>query len=391
VAHADDLGKGLFSPQMVQEVLGDRYAAEWQRMTQQAVESGINYANVVLGNFQERTAAERLLGGAIPLMSWSWRAYPRIANIVLQHPAVASAVIHMAEAERVNTQEEGRPGYQAMTIGIQDDTPLLGVLTHIFSPEQEAEIRVNPLAMLSPIGGSTITIGADTAQQPENAYQAISQGAEALGGSLNPLIQAGAYVAGADYKAPGAYSRYANLDNAANEVTGVETSIPTIQGLLRGARKGVSGKEDTYDVVEAKAKELVYEKTGLPLNDRRNAEYVAQIDAKTGIYKEAERVLDESGAIRTGFNAVTPASVQTNTYTKVAQRQALVNQPWTSQQIYNIKQVSPQLAAEMERENRQYQLARPEAAIGLDAAKPAASLSSADARIAAYLARQRKK
>jgi hypothetical protein len=370
----DAAGAGLFSPQMVQDTLGPEFAAEWQRMTDASVRAGFERANAVLGDFANKSAGERLVGLAVPLMSWSWRAYPRVAGLVLSHPAVAAATLQLYEAERRTGEAQHLPSYQYGTVAIPTDMPLLGALARVFTPQQEGAVRLNPLALINPVGGGALAMGTEESTGKQTPYQAAQGAVEAVGGSFNPLVTTLGYLTGGDYRAPGPLDRYANIDEAMNDLPGMQgtPTLPTIQAPLRAARKALGNAPDTYDVVEAKAKELVYERTGLPLADARNRDFARQVANKEGIYREAEHILDTSGATRAAFNAVTPVSVQMSTRTADERRQAAAAVPWTYEDIQRMQAINPTLANEMQREVDDYTRANPAAAIGKDAKLPKA-------------------
>lgn len=327
--------EGGFSADEVRKVLGDRYANEWERASDLALDAGYARSKEVLGNYQLDGAlgsAEKLMRKFVPFMSWSWRAYPRAAKYALQHPALAAAVLHLYEADRQQAEKEGRPGYQVGTLSIKNDTPFLGLLASAFTPEQEAELRFNPLAFFNPVGGNLLGAGMDDNQEPaadapfyEKAYHAADKALSYAGASFNPYVQEFAYLTGADWKAPGNASRYSPIDQYVGNLTGVE--VPTIQGPNRALRAGITEalgdkQVDNYDPVVAKANELVMEATGKPISDESNKAIALDIRNKGQVYKEAEKLLLEGNARKAGFNSLSPQSVMATTQTKVEERAA---------------------------------------------------------------------
>lgn len=384
---------GFFGPESVREVLGDRYAAEWQATVDHAFQAGFDRSKQVLGNYQldgKLGQAEKMIRKFVPFMSWAWRAYPRTAKYALQHPAVTVALLHLVQVDREMAKAEGRPAYQVGTISINKDTPVVGLLASVFTPEQEATARLNPLALFSPVGGEALGLGMDDGSQPENAYQGATRALGVVGASPNPLIQTGAYVVGADYKAPANASRYSPIDQYLGNETGV-AEVPTIQGPLRGARKAVTSvlpagtQADNYDPVEAKAKELVYEETGQPLEALGpDSRYAKEIAAKTGIYKRAEADYLKGGAIRASVNSVAPVSVTTTTATTEARRAAGAP-PFSYDDLQAAKdQGLAQVVKLMQAANDQFYAANPAAAVNRDAPKATGPGSNTDPRVAAW-------
>jgi hypothetical protein len=385
--------EGFFSPEKVREVLGDRYAAEWQATVDYAFQKGFERSKEVMGNYQLDGAlgnAEKMVRKFVPFMSWAWRAFPRAGKYALQHPAVTIGLLHLLAVDRQMAQAEGRPGYQVGTIGINKDTPFVGLLASTFTPEQEATVRLNPLALFSPLGGGALSLGMDDGNPPENVYQQATKALDVVGGSFNPLIQTAAYVTGADYKAPGNASRYSPIDQYLGNATGV-AEVPTIQGPLRGARKAVTSvlpagtQADNYDPVEAKAKELVYEETGQPLEALGpNSQYAKEIATKTGIYKRAEADYLKGGAIRASVNAASPASLTATTTTTEARR-AAGDPPFSYNDLQAAKdQGLVQVVKLMQAANDQFYAANPAAAVNRDAPKATGPGSSTDPRVAAW-------
>lgn len=364
------LEEGAFSKEQVRQFLGQRYADEWQRMTDQAVEAGYARATEVFGNYAQRGPLERQLDKFFPFMSWTWRNYGRVSKALLAHPAVAAGAIQLLQAEIEDAKANNRPAYLATTVGFDKDTPLIGVLARVFSPEQEASVRLNPLALINPFS-STLLAGESTG---ENADQTPYQRAEQLigltGATPNPLIQGAAYVTGQDYQSPSPLSRYNAVDQMWNDL-GINAEAPSLlHGTLRAAREKVTGEKDTYDPVLAKAKELIYEDTGFPVSDPRNAMVAAQLEAGIdphGYLKRAERIVDVGGAGRAVFNATSPisASVVSNT---TEERRNAGKPPWTYDQIQQAKQAGlVGLARRFESENENWYLTHGAGAVNRNA------------------------
>ena len=372
--------EGLFSAAEVRKVLGERYATEWQRMVDEAVQAGFTRSKQVFGDYANRSKLEQALNTFMPFMSWTWRSTPRVARMVLEHPAVSTGMLHYYEATNAIGQREGQPGYYTGSIGINQDTPLLGLLAKLFSPEEEATLRLNPLTLflgINPPAATSAFTEADGGGD-KTAYQGAKALAGLVGGQFSPIVQGVAYATGQDYQSPGPLSRYAPIDQAVGTMTGNAFDAPSIaQGPLRAIRKAVTGKQDNYDPVEVVAQRLVMDRTGVPVADTRNKQYAIEIAKKTGVYLEAQKLLDLGntegsllggglgGAKRTAFNAVSPVSVQVDSLLSQQGRQAKAGMPFSYEEIQAAQQTNVPLAAAMKEANLQYQLQNPKSAIGM--------------------------
>jgi hypothetical protein len=357
---------GRFSADEVRAVLGDRYADEWTRFLEEARQAGFARAKYVFGDYSKRGPVESALSSFFPFMSWSWRALPRSLRMLAENPMVSTALLHLYIADAAVAKAEGRPSYQAGTLEFNKDTPLVGILASLLSPDQEASIRVNPAALFTPLSaGGFVGLSDSEEMGDKNLYQTLNEITSIFGAGFNPAIQGGAYVTGADYRSPNPLSRYNAVDQLVGDITGHALDVPTIQGPLRAAREALTGERDTFDPVKQKANELVYERTGVPVADARNKEYAKQIAKKEGIYKEAQLVLDKSGALRAGFNAVTPITAQVTTATTKARQQASQGLPHSYEEIQAAKASDPTTATIMELDNLLYQQQHPAAAINM--------------------------
>lgn len=376
------LHEGAFSPEAVRMVLGDRYATEWQTMLDQALQAGYARANEVFGNYAARGALEKQINKFVPFMAWSWRAYPRVAKMVLAHPAITAGVLQLYEAELQQAKQQHLPGYLATTVGFNKDTPIIGTLARVFSPDQEASVHINPIALFTPVPSEGLAAltgdGTDTGSDNQTLYQQVKGIAGIAGLSPNPLIQAGAYATGQDYQTPSPLSRYANIDQMWNDL-GIPSPVgPSIAyGPLHAARKAFTGQPDNYDPIVNKAKELVFEDTGHPLSDPRNRFIAAAIANGDSPYlTRAEKIVDVGGAGRTAFNAISPESVSVRSDTTAA-RQAEGQPPFSYDEIQQMKAISPATAAMMQETVDKWYLQHPAAAVNKNA-----KITAADKAIA---------
>jgi hypothetical protein len=382
--------EGMFSWQEAEKVLGPRYGKEWQALSQQAVDAGNANSRDVLGNYQlEGTlgAAEKTIRKFVPFQSWAWRAYPRAAKYALQHPAVTAGLLHLYALDRAIAAQDGRPGYTVGTVGIGPDTLFVGLLTKVFTPEQESEIRLNPLSLFSPVGGDVLSLGMDdpNASQDQTGYQKLKKGLGLAGASFNPLIQEGAYLTGQDFSAPAPGSRYSNIDLLTGDMGG--PTAPTIAGpnkALRAAITGAMGNRqvDNYDPVENKANELVYEATGKVISDPSNAALALDLKNHGPLYQQAQRLLDQGGATRAAFNAVSPVSVSSRTQT-TQDRQAAGQPPFSYDMLKQAKDAGlVDLVRQMNAANDKFYRDNPAAAVNKNATLP--KEATKDPRILAF-------
>lgn len=356
---------GLFSPEEVTKQFGEALGQAWKKLADDAVEAGFANAREIFGDFTTKLPGEKLASKFLPFQSWAWRAFPRAARIALHHPLVSYALLKTYDIDQAAAKAEGRPSYQVGTIKGTAINPIAGVALRVLSPQQESELRVNPLSFLSPLPPETLAgVGAED-KKSENLYQTVKNAMGAVGAQFNPLVQGAAYATGLDYRRPGGLSRYTGIDqilgNLPNSLGGTMPAIPT--ALLTGARKAVTGKPDNYDPVDAKARELVFERTGFPVDDSRNKEYALQIVQKKGIYKDAERIVNDMAGRRNILSLVSPVNTQVTSLTKVAERKAMVGVPFTKDEIYSMKDKSPELADAMQQVVDDWMLQHPDAAV----------------------------
>lgn len=361
--------EGGFGPSQVLATLGERYANEWMSMIEQGRQAGFTETKRVFGDFANRGPAERAIGKFVPFMSWTWRAYPRMMQMVGEHPLLAATLYQLNRIDGAVAKKEQRKNYQYGTLAINKDTKLVGLLASVFTPEQEGEIRLNPLSLISPVGGEQLGIAAGEGDQPlaadaglgEKVYRGVEDTLNTVGSGLNPALQALAYEMGWTYKSPSPGSRYASIDNLMSQFAPA-LDAPTVQGPMRGLRKMITGKSDNFDPVEAKAKELIFQRTGKPVNDASNRQLAAQLASHTGIYAEAQRVLDSGNAGRSLFNANSPVTVMTNTAAGEQVRKSKLGLPFTYDQIQQAQVGGLSgIAQYMANENERYKMANPAA------------------------------
>jgi hypothetical protein len=164
-------------------------------------------------------------------------------------------------------------------------------------------------------------------------------------------------------------------------------TAPTIAGpnkALRAAITGAMGNRqvDNYDPVENKANELVYEATGKVISDPSNAALALDLKNHGPLYQQAQRLLDQGGATRAAFNAVSPVSVSSRTQT-TQDRQAAGQPPFSYDMLKQAKDAGlVDLVRQMNAANDQFYRDNPAAAVNKNATLP--KEATKDPRILAF-------
>lgn len=364
---------GKFSPADLDRLGAGRLADDWRALSDKAVALAEGRAKFIFGDYTKRSPLERALGGVIPFLSWSYRAYPVAAQMAAQHPGVALAVYRLVDATSRGAGADGRPGYTAGMVPITTETPLVGPIVRAMLGGQDGVGYVDPVNAFSPVGGNVLQPAAPQAGE-RNWYQSANDflGRVGLPGA-NPAVQATAYVLGLDYKAPGALSRTQGLENALALVPG-NPALPDVGGgTLRAARGAVSPqaaaaglpgargerRPQAYDPLTRRYAELVLAQTGRTLDDRANLPYlVGLVDGTNPLLQQARREVLLGGAAKNAVSLTSPVGVTTQGADAAATLRAQQGLPYAPAQLAGS---SPAVAAVMAGRNAQYQAATPAA------------------------------
>lgn len=362
---------GSFSPAQVGALAGPTAERQWAAITSKAVTLAEQRTKFLFGDYAQKNIIEQALGGAIPFMSWVTRAYPVAVRMALDHPVVALAVYQYYRATSQGAGKDGRPGWTTGMVPIPTSTPYVGPLLSALVPGQQGVVYVDPVGAFSPVGADLFFGNGEDATDPNTTwYQKATATLARLGLSgPNPLVQAGAYVTGLDYKSPGALSRTAGLEQGLALIPG-NPQLPNVgANLLAGARAKVSdaigpaigGKADpyaaAYDPITRRYGELVYERTGHTLQDPTNRAYlVALTDAENPLVQQARREVLLSGAVKNALSLVNPTNVATQGQTPRDYQAARGKVPFSAEQIATAE---PYRAYLMQQRNKEYQARTP--------------------------------
>jgi hypothetical protein len=367
---------GLFSADEVAAVAGKVAAQRWQAYADAAHDAATARVKFLFGDFSTQRGAERLVGGAIPFTSWLVRAYPVALYMLAQNPTVALGAYHYMRATSSGAGEDGRPGYTAGMIPADQDTPVLGALVRLYTQGEGGTGYIDPLGAISPVGGELFAPAED--DTGKNWYQKATAWLNRAGlPGPNPLIQAGAYVAGLDYKAPGALSRTQGLENALGLIPGVPAAPDLGGAILRGARgiispaaakAGIPGAEadetpSAYDPITRRYAELVKTETGMTLENPANRAYLVGLtDPDNDLLARARREVLLGGAVKNVGSLTSPVGVVGQSGENVAYRAALGDAPFSPAMIAAANARRSRGVAElMARENAGYRARTPAA------------------------------
>jgi hypothetical protein len=308
-----------FSAADVGQALGQQAQDEWAQQVEKVTHLAEQRALDIHGDFTRKAAGEpkswgdraaNLFNTAVPFSSWALKAYPRTAQMMLDHPGVSLAIMLLTMGQAEKVQREGKAGLVG-GIPITKDTPLVGGIAQKMLGNFPGEAYVNLLGSLTPISSSALL----SPDQPVNAnlYQQAGEALDRAGFSFNPLIQAAAYATNKDFQRPSPMSRTAGLEMA---LPGPD--MPSLAlGPLNAARKLAGGSEQHTTTEDRKLAELFYLSTGHQISDpsnvsdpRRAALLASTLDPNSPIRKLAAESTGQANVARNLVSLVSPVSLQ---------------------------------------------------------------------------------
>jgi hypothetical protein len=336
-----DPAKG-FDRADVLALAGPKLANEWQALSDRAIKLGEDRAQDIFGNFEKRLPGEQGLGRVVPFVSWALRAYPRTAQMMLDHPGISIALTVLMLDQGEQAKEQGLPGYLAGTVPVSEDTPLVGGVATALNGGRQGLMRANLLGALSPVGGQMFAEPEDLPPDA-NLYQ---RGVSALGRtgfSPNPLITALAAATNKDYRQPGALSRTGAVEEA---LPGPQ--VPSLlHGAINVARKAAGGNEFHTTGLDRALAGLYFQATGHPIGDPGNMgdPQRAQLLADTTnpdseIYKAAQRQALISGAAKTATSLTSPVTLSGQTDQQLAAQAARAEVAGRPAAVYDPQQIA---------------------------------------------------
>lgn len=378
--------QGLFSGDEVAALAGPQAGQAWAARSREAILAAGDRVAFLAGDFRDklddgylgkdrlttgerlRSKGERAVSKVVPFARWQLRSTPVLAEIARRHPRGTALLAAGSVGAAQQAEEEQLRPYQAGTVPATDETPGIGGLVRARLGGLAGTVRANPLAAFVPYGPENLL--ADDLPDDPTGYQRATNLAGRVGFSANPIVQALAYVAGQDYRAPGNLSRTAGLEGLADVPPVLlrahlrsqgqhaaaeaipDLAIPSGRALLDAGRTLLSpvtgaGVSDSTPELRRYA-ELVLAETGLPISDPSNAEYVTGLGKPgNGLWDRA--VLDARMMAAAGNVASMTAVVATTAQTEGSvAAQAAGKLPWTD---FQISQMTPQAARTAEAEN----------------------------------------
>lgn len=336
---------GYFSGAEVAAIAGRQAGQDWQALAQTTVRKQGDRIAHLAGDFRKssETAAERTISKAVPFARWQIRYTPVLAEVAARHPRATAVAVGASVQGAQQAEEENLKGYQAGTIPLTDETPLVGPLVRARLGGQKGTVRLNPLGAVFPYGADTLA----GEELPEDAtgYQKVANVAGRAGFMPNPLVQSLAYVTGQDYKAPGALSRTSGIEGLADippvllraylrskgqhdlADTIPDLAIPSGRALLDAGRDLLSpvtgASSSDSDPTIRRYAELVMDKTGKPLSDPSNRGYLTRAGDNTEpLWEQAVLQSRLQGAAGNATGLVSPVQTMAQTEEAVAAQRA---------------------------------------------------------------------
>lgn len=343
-----------FSGADVARVAGQAVGERWDTLLGETIRNGGDRVAFLAGDFRDKSMlpGEKALAAVFPFVRWPLHYGPVFAEIAANHPRLAAVAARTLANQRAQAQAAGSKGYEAATTPITTETPVLGALARARLGGQQGVLRAGLLGAVVPY--ANLAGGIDMPPDDANPYEKATAIGDAIGFSPNPLIQAGAYATGLDYRAPGALSRTAGLEGAVGLLPGPlgRLSIPAPGAALDALREKLTGQSSEYDPVMRRYAELVLDRTGQELAADANAPYLefATPEARA-LYDRAKREVLTAGAVGNLASVASPVSLAARSAEGETIRQAKATVPYSADLI---ARMSPDLAATMQAVNARY-------------------------------------
>jgi hypothetical protein len=345
---------GFFSGADVAAVAGPAIGTRWDTLVEETIRNGGDRVAFLAGDFRDKAMlpGEKALAAVVPFVRWPLHYGPVFAEIAANHPRLAAVAAGILANQREQAKQAGSKAYEAATTPITTEAPVLGGLARLRLGGQRGVLRAGLLGAVVPY--ANLAGGVDLPGEDAGPYEKATAIGDAVGFSPNPLIQAGAYVTGLDYRAPGALSRTAGLEGAAGLLPGPlgRLSIPAPGAALDAAREALTGQSSEYDPVMRRYAELVLDRTGAELAADENEPYLAFATPEArALYERAKREVLTAGAVGNLASVASPVSLAARSAEGEAIRAAKANVPYSADLI---ARMSPDLAATMQAVNARY-------------------------------------
>lgn len=337
--------QGLFSPDEVEALLPGA-GASWRMVSDKVIQQAEAFAKDMLGDYTEKLPGERAISSVVPFVSYALRAVPRTAKLMIHHPGASLVILLTAVKGADWAKQQGLPGYLGASIPISTDTPVLGGVVRAMAGGQEGTGYLQPLQLLSPVGGSLLS--SEDLPADATPYQQARNALGRVGFSPAPLIGALAYATNQDYQMPGNLSRLGGIEAVA---PGPE--VPSLtQGPLNFVRTQAGGYPQETTALDRRIAQVFYRATGLALSDpavRDNPLAAAlansTLDPDSPLVQQALREERESQIARQAVSFHSPVSLTVRTDVQGVQDRARA-----AQSIMPPANVDPALIAALDRQ-----------------------------------------
>jgi hypothetical protein len=314
---------GRFSVADVAKVAGEATGKEWDRVAEKVIALGERRAKDILGDFGDRSLAERAASRAVPFIGWAIRAYPRTLKMALDHPGASIALMMLMYNAAEGAKESGLPGYQVGTVPVDPNIPVFGGIARELLGGQPGEMRVNLQSALSPFGASIL----EPDELPDNptGYQQAKNALGRTGFSFNPIVQALMYATNQDFTKPGALSR-----TATGETVLPGPTVPSIAaGPLNKAREAAGGSVSTATPHDRRLAEIYYRETGHVIDDptnmqdpTRRALLLSTLDPNSPIRQQTDEEMRRMGVAKLGVSLASPVTATARSDQQAATQRA---------------------------------------------------------------------
>ncbi len=285
----------------------------------------------IFGDFRDKTRSpwKAFLSRIFPFSRYAMTMIPVWGRQAKRHPLITGGVGAGMLASGLATQRSGDAPWNAGTVPVSTETPLVGGLARARLGGQQGTVRLDPGGFLpSVVSGQTFAGLGDTENM--SPYDMAAGAGEMVGLSPHPLLGMLANVAGQSRKPQGPMDRYANITNAAELVPGMPT-VPSLQGPFDEVKSRLTGEPvREFEQVARRYGELVLAETGAELTAPQNRGlYAAMGDPDTPLWRQARQEVRLAGLLGGLLSVTSPVSTSGQSRESTAYRRAQSQRPPT--------------------------------------------------------------
>lgn len=310
-------------------------AAKYKGLTPQEVsEFGQNYDDMleahamksadrvahIFGDFRDEDAHpwKKFLARVFPFSRYALAYAPVWAEQVKRHPLIAGAAIAGLGASGLATLHNNEQPWNAGTVPISTETPLLGPLARARLGGESGTVRLDPIGQFTGPLGANLFSGMGDASTP---YDQATSLLDKVGVSPHPVIGLLANLTGQSDQPVSPFSRTANVEQATELVPGMPT-MPTLQGPFDRAKSLLTGQRvDDFDRVARRYGELYIEDKGQPMSTSGKA-LVNIGDVDDPLWRQARQEVKLADLIGNLLSLTTPLSSTGQTHANERYKQA---------------------------------------------------------------------